>query len=95
MNEYVITYRKPDGTTAERHVSAANHKAAVRAFQEQGLGEPIRVERADCGYADEYEAVPQVGSPEKSAMIALLIGIVVAVGVVVAIWWRRGCPKMW
>ena len=58
MNEYVITYRKPDGTTAERHVSAANHKAAVRAFQEQGLGEPIRVERADCGYADEYESVP-------------------------------------
>ena len=53
MKSYVITYRKPDGTMAERHISAAGHKAAVSAFLEQGLGDPIRVERADDGYDDE------------------------------------------
>ena len=93
MKSYVITYRKPDGTMAERHISAAGHKAAVSAFLEQGLGAPIRVERADDGYDDESQ--PQLGNPGKSAIIALLIGVVVAVGVVVAIWWRRGCPKFW
>ncbi len=91
MNVYVITYRKPDGTAAERHISAANHNTAVKAFLEQGLGEPIRVERAE----DDYGNAAQLGNPGKSATIAVLVGVAVAVGVVVAIWWRRGCPKFW
>ena len=93
MNTYAITYRKPDGTPAERHVSAANHKKAVEAFLAEGLGEPVRVERADYDYAEEPGR--QVGSPVKSVVIALVIGVLVAVGIVAAIWWRRGCPKFW
>ena len=93
MNTYAITYRKPDGTLAERHVQAANHKAAADAFLAQGLGEPIRVERSDSDYSEEPGR--RVGSPVKSVVIALAVGALAAVGVVAASWWRRGCPPLW
>lgn len=86
MREYYVTYRTPAGALEERRVEARNHNAAVQPLAEAGC-EIVDVRRVDDEDADTGR---RVGSPAKSAAIAILLAAIAA-GIGVAIlWWRKG-----
>lgn len=88
MKTYVVVYKSPDGAVHERYVTARNHRKAMESVSRENL-EVVSVDRAD-----NEESSRLVGNPARSAVVALIIGIVIAAVVISLFWWWKGCPSV-
>ena len=82
MKNYIVTCRTPDGDLKERHIEARNHLAAVEAATAGGFT-VVSVDRDDDG-----ESNVRSHKRLKGFIGALLVGLLLAVFCVAAVWWR-------
>ena len=92
MRNYIVTYKTPKNEIVERRVEARNHVVAGNKVADELSCEIVDVRRDDDGDEDLGR---RVGGPVKTSLIALALGLVLAVLGVAAFWVKRGCPKIW
>ena len=88
MKTYVVVYKSPDGQIRDRYVTARNHRKAMESVSRENL-EVVSVDRADNEGSSRL-----VGNPRRSAVVALIIGIVTAAVVISLFWLWKGCPRL-
>ncbi len=87
---YIVVCRMPNGNVCERHYRAKGHERAAQLALDNGAEEILSVERED----SEDHVRTRSGFLTKF-LLPLIFGAMVAIGGVVAFWWKRGCPKVW
>ena len=88
MKTYVVVYKTQDGLLHERYVTARNHRKATESVSRENL-EVVSVNRAD-----NEESSRLVGNPARSAVVALIVGVVISAVVISLFWWWKGCPSV-
>ena len=91
MRNYIVTYKTEKNEIIERRIEARNHIAAGNSVARELSCEIIDVRRDD---DEDEDHGRRVGGPVKTAMTALVIGLLLAGVGVLVFWFKRGCPKI-